>query len=300
MPANLISLSYRLRKANLWAYWFILPALVFYTVFILFPLLGTIQLSFVRWDGANPVKEFVGFRNYIEMFTDPITGLAFWHTLIWIVLSYCLQIGTALVISILISQIIGGRTFFRVTLFLPKVLSVAVVAVVWGRIYDPDIGIINTALEAVGLGSWTKGWLGDPVFVLPAIQVAHSWNGYGWYMVLYLAALQSIEPVLYEAADIEGAGAWQKFWYITLPGIRNVHTLVLILSMIASMRTFGTVWAMTQGGPFYRSEVISTHIFKTAFRGDKVGYGSAMALVLGIIVIAATFAMLRLRERQEE
>jgi ABC-type sugar transport system permease subunit len=118
-------------------------------------------------------------------------------------------------------------------------------------------------------------------------------------MVVYLAALQSIEPALYEAADIEGAGGWQKFRYITLPGISHVHTLVLVLSMIASLQTFGTVWAMTQGGPFKASEVISTHIYKTAFISNRVGYGAAMSLVLGMIIIGATFVMMKLRERRE-
>jgi raffinose/stachyose/melibiose transport system permease protein len=213
-------------------------------------------------------------------------------------MSFAFQISTALLLAVLISKILFGRTFFRVTLFLPKVLSVAVVAVIWGRIYDPFIGIINVVLKGIGILSEGKGWLGDPFWVLPAVQVAHSWNGYGWYMVIYLAALQSIDPALYEAAEIDGASGWRKFWHITLPGIRHVHTLVLILSTIASLQTFGTVWAMTRGGPFYRSEVIATHIYKTAFAGDKVGYGAAMSLVLGIVIIAVTVIMMRIRERR--
>ena len=179
-------------------------------------------------------------------------------------------------------------------------LSVSVVAVVWGRIYDPFIGIVNMALRGVGLDSVARGWLGDPTFALPAIQVAHSWNGYGWYMVVYLAALQAIEPVLYEAADIEGAGGWQKFRWITLPGIRHVHTLVLVLSMINSLQAFGTIWAMTQGGPFHASEVISTHIYKTAFGVNQVGYGAAMSLVLGVVIIAFTWVTMKLREEKED
>jgi raffinose/stachyose/melibiose transport system permease protein len=289
----------RLRRANLWAYFFVLPAFAFYLAFSLIPLAGTMGLSLYKWDGASPHKTWVGLANYVEMFRDPITGLAFLNTLIWMVMSYAIQISTALLLAVLIAAVARGQSFFRVTLFLPKVLSVAVVAVVWGRIYDPFIGIVNTTLRDIGLGSLARGWLGDTTFALPAIQIAHSWNGYGWYMVVYLAALQAIEPVLYEAADIEGASGWQKFRWITLPGIRHVHTLVLVLSMIASLQTFGTVWAMTEGGPFHASEVISTHIYKTAFMGNRVGYGAAMSLVMGIVIIAFTWVTMRLREEKE-
>ncbi len=289
-----------LRRANLWAYLFVLPALIFYGAFTLIPLGGTLYLSFYSWDGANPVKKWVGLANYAEMFRDPVTGLAFLNTLLWMLMSYAIQISTALLLAVLIAQVLRGQTFFRVSLFLPKVLSVSVVAVVWGRIYDPFIGIVNMALRGVGLDKVARGWLGDPTFALPAIQAAHSWNGYGWYMVVYLAALQAIEPVLYEAADIEGAGGWQKFCWITLPGIRHVHTLVLILSMINSLQAFGTIWAMTQGGPFHASEVISTHIYKTAFMVNQVGYGAAMSLVLGVVIIAFTWVTMKLREEKED
>jgi raffinose/stachyose/melibiose transport system permease protein len=294
------SLAVRLRRANLWAYLFVGPALLFYIVFTIIPLAGTLQLSFYKWDGAQPVKKWVGLDNYAEMFRDPITGLAFLNTLVWLVQSYAIQISTALLLAVLVAQILRGQTFFRVALFLPKVLSVSVVAVVWGRIYDPFIGIVNTTLRAIGLGAWARGWLGDATFALPAVQVAHSWNGYGWYMVVYLAALQAIEPALYEAADIEGASGWQKFRWITMPGIRHVHTLVLVLSMINSLQAFGTIWAMTQGGPFHASEVISTHIYKVAFGVNQVGYGAAMSLVLGVVIIAFTWVTMKLREEKED
>jgi len=294
------TLAVRLRRANLWAYFFVLPALVFYVAFTIIPLAGTLQLSFYRWDGANPVKKWVGIANYAEMFRDPVTGIAFLNTLIWMVMSYAVQISTALLLAVLIAQVLRGQTFFRVSLFLPKVLSVSVVAVVWGRIYDPFIGIVNMALRSAGLGALARGWLGDSSFALPAVQVAHSWNGYGWYMVVYLAALQAIEPVLYEAADIEGASGWQKFRWITMPGIRHVHTLVLILSMINSLQAFGTIWAMTQGGPFHASEVISTHIYKTAFGINEIGYGAAMSLVLGVVIIVFTWVTMKLREEKED
>ncbi|MGQ9629253.1 MAG: carbohydrate ABC transporter permease [bacterium] len=288
-----------LKRANLWAYLFIVPALAFYVNFGLRPLFGSLILSFYRWDGVNPIKKFIGFGNYAEIFKDPIALLVFRNTVLWIVMSYAFQISVALFSAVLIAKIARGKTFFRVTLFLPKILSVAIVGVIWSRIYDPFIGIFNIFLRAIGLGGIARGWLGDPVWVLPAVNIANAWNGYPFYMILYIAGLQSIDPNLYEAAMIDGANAWQQFWNVTLPGIRDINTLVLSLSLINSLRMFDTVWVMTQGGPFYRSEVLATHIYKSAFAADKVGYGAAMSIILGVLIIALTIIFMRLREKGE-
>lgn len=281
------------------AYYFILPALIFYLVFTLIPVGGSIYYSFFEWDGFSPIKTFVGLENYFQVFSDPAFGFAVRNTIIWIVMSLIFQISFALFLAVLIFQLMYGKLFFRTALFLPKVLSLAVVAVIWGRIYDPYIGIANGILNFVGLEHVARGWLGDPIFALPAVQIAHSWNGFGWYMIIYLSALQSIDPVLYEVADIEGAGGWQKFIHVTLPGIRPVHTIVLILSIINSLRTFDTVWAMTRGGPFYRSEVFSTLIYRAAFTEHRMGYGCAASFLLGIVIILLAGALARIRREKE-
>lgn len=284
-------------KEEIWIYLFFIPAILFYCIFTLKPLFGGIHVSFYQWNGIDPSKEFVGLGNYMEVLGDPRMYGAFIHNLIWITLSYIFQIFPALFFAVLISKITRGKTFFRTTLFLPKILSVAIVGILWGRIYDPNIGIINVLLGKIGLKSLTRAWLGDPSWVLSSVNIANAWNGYGLYMILYLAGLQIIDPVLYEAAEIDGAGEWHKFWNITLPGIRNVNFMVLILSFINSFKTFGVVWTMTQGGPFYASEVMSTYVYKMAFIANRVGYGATVAVILGILIIIPSAISLRLREK---
>lgn len=288
--------NYRI-KDEMWLYFFFVPAILFYFIFALKPLFGGIHLSFYQWNGIDPSKQFVGLGNYVEALGNPRMHGAFIHNLIWISLSYIFQIFPALFFAVLISKIIRGKTFFRTTLFLPKILSIAIVGVLWGRIYSPNIGIINAFLEKIGLKSFTRAWLGDPFWVLPCVSIANAWNGYGFYMILYLAGLQNINPVLYEAAEVDGAGEWHKFWNITLPSIRDVNIMVLILSFINSFTTFGVVWTMTQGGPFYTSEVMSTYVYKMAFIAMKVGYGATIAVILGILIIIPSAIFLRLREK---
>lgn len=291
--------KYRIKeKEEIWIYLFLIPAILFYCIFILKPLFGGIQLSFYQWNGIDSSKEFVGLGNYIEVLGDQRMYGALIHNLIWITLSYIFQIFPALFFAVLISKVTRGKTFFRTILFLPKILSIAIVGILWGRIYDPKIGIINVFLEKIGLKSLTQAWLGDPSWVLSSVNIANAWNGYGLYMILYLAGLQNINPVLYESAEIDGAGEWQKFWNITLPGIRDVNLMVLILSFINSFKTFGVVWTMTRGGPFYTSEVMSTYLYKMAFIANRAGYGTTVAVILGIFIIIPTVIFLRLGRKE--
>jgi len=285
------------KKDKVLIYLFFVPAILFYVVFTLKPLLEGIFLSFYKWNGINPLKEFVGLENYQKALTDSRIHMTLIHNLIWIILSYIFQILPALFFAVLISKITRGRAFFRTTLFLPKILSVAIVGVLWGRIYDPSIGIINVFLKKIGLESFARAWLGDPFWVLPCVNIANAWNGYGFYMILYLAGLQNIDPVLYEAAEVDGANEWQKFYHITLPGIKEVNIMILILSFINSFKTFGVVWTMTQGGPFYASEVMSTYVYKIAFIHHKIGYGSTIATILAILIIVPAIVSLKLRKR---
>jgi raffinose/stachyose/melibiose transport system permease protein len=281
------------------AYLFLFPALGLYAIFVLQPLAGSVYLSFFDWNGISPVKHFIGFANFAEALRDPIALLAFGNTLIWIGMSYAIQITLAFMVAVLISSAPLGRQFFRVALFLPKILSIAVVAVLWSRMYDPFIGIITNLVKQLPFINIGRGILGEPGLVLPAVNIANAWNGYPFYMVLYLAGLQSINPSYYEAAALDGAGWFQQLRHITLPGIRDVNTMVLSLSLINSLKSFDIVWAMTQGGPFYKSEVIATHIFKSAFSADRVSYGTAMSMLLSILIIGLTILFTRVRERTD-
>jgi raffinose/stachyose/melibiose transport system permease protein len=278
---------------------FLLPGLILYTVFMLYPMIDAVRFSFFDWDGASPSMNFVGIENYVQLTKDDVFLKSLGHNLLWVVLSLALMVVPTLVLAVLISRVKKGKMFFRAGFYLPSVLSLAVVGVLWSKIYDPMMGPINVFLKSVGLESLAKNWLGEPLFVIPALVIASTWAFYGLYLILFLAGLQSIDYSLYEAADIDGAGPISKFWNITIPSLRNTLNVVISMVIIHALKGFALIWIMTQGGPFYMSELVSTYVYKAAFSMNKVSYATAGSVVLGIIVIAFTIGFNYYRERTE-
>ena len=281
------------------AWLFILPAAIAYGAFVFSPFFQTIWLGFFKWDGANPVRTWVGIANYIQASRDPIFWRALSHNLIYLVLNLTLPVGIGLVLAALVASVRRGRTGYRFALFVPHVLSLAIVGIIWGQIYDPNIGIVNQALRAFGLEDLTRPWLGDPATVLVAIILSGVWHGFPFAFVIYLAGFQGIEPTLYDAAKIDGANAIQSFFNVTLPSLRNVTNLLISGAFIGSLTAYTLVWTMTKGGPFYASEVISTYIYKRAFENDEVGYAAALSVALAVIALSCTAAFIWLRERND-
>lgn len=278
---------------------FLLPGLILYSVFMLYPMIDAVRFSFFDWDGASPSMNFVGIENYVQLTKDDVFLKSLGHNLLWVVLSLTLMVVPTLVLAVLISRVKKGKVFFRAGFYLPSVLSLAVVGVLWSKIYDPMMGPINVFLKSVGLESLAKNWLGEPLFVIPALVIASTWAFYGLYLILFLAGLQSIDYSLYEAADIDGAGPISKFWNITIPSLRNTLNVVISMVIIHALKGFALIWIMTQGGPFYMSELVSTYVYKAAFSMNKVSYATAGSVVLGIIVIAFTIGFNYYRERTE-
>jgi raffinose/stachyose/melibiose transport system permease protein len=278
---------------------FIGPALVLYVLFMLYPMVDAVRLSFFDWNGSSPTMNFVGLDNYKELSKDTIYIKSLVNNLYWVVLSLMMIIAPTLALSILISKVKRGRTFFRTAFFLPSVLSLTVVGVLWNKIYDPSNGPLNMILRMLGLDSLTHNWLGEGHTVIPSLVVTSSWSFYGLYMVLFLAALQNIDHSLYEAAEMDGAGPLRKFWNITVPSLRNTMNVVMSMDIIYSLKGFGVVWVMTQGGPFYMSEVVASYVYKAAFSLNKVSYAVAGSVVLGMIVIVLTISFNFIRDRRE-
>lgn len=287
----------RRRRFDATPYLFLLPSLLLYVVFMLVPLVQTVGVSFTTWDGFT-APQYVGVQNYTDILGDPKFRYALWHNIVWTVITMVLAVGIALTLASVLSRLRAGRGFFRVTFFLPNVVSLSVVAVLWGQIYNPLVGPVNVILKNVGLGGLAHRWLGEPETVLPAINVANSWHSYGFYMVVLLAGLQAIDGALYEAAIVDGAGAWALFRYVTLPGLRNVLNLVLILAFINALKGFTLVWIMTQGGPVNRSELLATYIYRAAFLANQLGPAAAASVVLSVLVIGTTVIFNRLREEE--
>jgi multiple sugar transport system permease protein len=197
----------------------------------------------------------------------------------------------ALLIALLLSQDIRGVSFWRALFFLPSISSLVAVAMVWEWLYHPEFGLVNYALRLLGLDP--LGWLTDPSTALISVMIVNIWLGVGYQMVIFLAGLKSIPAAFYESALVDGAGAWQRFRYVTLPLLRPTTFFILVTSIIASFQVFALVFVMTEGGPLNRTDVVVYHIYKNAYDYLKMGYASAMAWILFLVILAATWLQFR-------
>lgn len=292
------------RSGHLWkwakAMLFILPALLFYIIFLFIPVCNTIQLSFYDWDGASSVMKFIGIENYKEIFMDDIFWKALSHNIFWIVFTIVVPVLTGFFLAVLLNQKgIRGRMLFKVTFFMPAVVSLVAVGIIFEWIYNPSFGILDRALKAIGLNLLALDWLGDPNVVLWALLIAGSWTYYGFCMVIYMAAFSGLDVSYLEVARIEGANPFQTFFYVVAPLLRNTTTLLVLNSLIGSFKVFDIVYVMTKGGPYYSSEVISTYMFRTAFNFSEVGKGAAISVVLAVIIACCSSAYLKYEERED-
>ncbi len=267
-------------------YAFVSIPLGLYAVFVLVPLLNAVYYSLTSWNGANPVKTFVGLDNYARMLGDPQVWGALTHNAVWIVLGSVIGISFSLMMAMLVSRN-RMRGFFSTAFFLPVLLASAAVGVIWSHFYAPD-GIINRILELIGLGALTNGWLGDPNTALIAVLLAGTWAGVGFSFVIFLAALRSVDQELIDASSVDGAGAWARFRNVTLPQINSVMTTVVILHLIAGFTAFDIIYVMTQGGPASSTELIATYGHRKAFRGSEVGYGAAVTMLMTVLALSTS------------
>lgn len=269
---------------------FLLPAFLLYLIFMIYPIIDSVNISLTNWNGLSPTYDFVGLKNYRRILQDKYFWNAISNTLFWVILQLVLISLPTLILAFMITKVKLGMSFFRAGFYLPSIVSFSVAAVIWGKIYDPQMGPVNLMLNGMGLDFLAKNWLGNPKTVLPALVVASSWVQYGLYMVLFITGLQSIDPQYYEAAELDGANAFQKFWKITLPFLRNSMNVVLTLIVINAFKGFSMVWATTQGGPFYKSDLISTYIYREGFSSNKIASGAAGGILLAVIIIGTTAA----------
>jgi raffinose/stachyose/melibiose transport system permease protein len=285
----------RLRRRNSWdAYILVAPAVIVFAFFVIYPLIRTVQLSLFEYELTAHTKTFVGLGNYVTMARDPVFWLSIRNNLIILVGSVVIQVGLGLVLAALLNRVIHrGRTFFRTVIFAPVVMSAVAVGVLWQIIYDPNVGILNTFLQTVGLPTPKQGWLGDPNLAIFMVLITACWQYTGFAMVIQLAGMQSVPPDLYESAMLDGANEFQSFIHVTIPMIRNVIFVAILLTMIGAFKVFDLVYVITRGGPAHNSEVLGTYIYYSAFTVDKAGYASALAVVL--LLFAMTVGLIQLR-----
>lgn len=243
-------------------------------------------LSFTSWDGISPTYHFIGLDNYVAVFHDRV----FWTSLInnakWLIGFGLVAVPAGLALAILFNHQLRGASLFKTMIFLPMTLSFVVIGQMWSWILEPRQGVLNMALRAIGLGGLAKPWLSNPALVTYALIGVALWRQISYAMILFLAGLKNVPTPLVEAAYVDGAGAWQRFWYVVLPLLRPATIIAVTVNIIDSLRAFDIIYVMTRGGPFYSSSVMANYMYIEAFNNYRMGYGSAIAVIQFIITLS--------------
>jgi len=279
------------------------PGVLGLILFILVPFLMALVLAFTNLRLGSPLPlEFVGFKQFLRIFTNPGFLRALANNLLFALVVVPLQTVLALSLALLLNQHLGGTVIFRTLFFMPVVFPMSLVAVVWILIYAPGPdGMMNAFLDLVTFGSWqARDFLRDPVLALPAIMLLSIWQGAGFQMVILLAGLQGISHELYEAAALDGAGRWQQFWNVTLPQLRNPLIFVMLITTILAFRLFDQVQIMTRGGPDNATTTVMYETVQAVFTRQQVARASAMTVIFFLVVLGVTWLQRRLVRQERE
>jgi multiple sugar transport system permease protein len=292
------------RREVLWAYAFLTPAFFFLLVLVLFPILFAFWISLHDWSLIPRDFPFIGIANYAEAFQDALTLKSLRNTLIYTIGAVPVAMVLSLSLALIMNQErLPLRTLFRTVYFIPVITSWVAVSFVWIWMFEPRWGLVNSFLGFFGITGIK--WLASPTWALPAIMIVAIWKGLGYNMVIFLAGLQGIPGVLYEAAEIDGANRWQRFWSITLPLLNPTIVFITVTAVIGSLQVFTPAVVMTTrqgeaGGPINSTRVMVYHIYATAFRYTRLGYGAALAFLLFALILIVTLIQLRLTQREVE
>jgi raffinose/stachyose/melibiose transport system permease protein len=292
------NMSAQRRQQAYYAILFIFPGLAVYLIFMVYPFLNTIYLSFTNWNGVAETKDWVGLSNYARMFGDGVVLKAFFNNVIWVILGTIVPVVIGLFLALILWSGAYGSLLFRTLFFLPFILPLVVVGIVWQWLYNPMFGPINNILSSVGLGQLSRGWLGEPNTALYAVLVAGIWGTFGFVVVVLLAALQNVDVSTVEAAMLDGANWFQRARHIIIPQIGPQLTLVTSITLIGGFSVFDLIFVMTGGGPGHASEVLATYTYKEAFEQNQAGYGSTLAVLITLLSLVSAVVFVRLRERQ--
>ncbi|MEC2158345.1 carbohydrate ABC transporter permease [Virgibacillus halodenitrificans] len=275
------------RKNRLVAYAFLLPNIIGFLVFIFIPVIASFLMSFTSWNGFGQI-EFIGFENYVNLIHDPNFRISFINSILFLLISVPITLFLSMVAAVALNKGIRFVKVFRTAVFLPYVTATVAVAAVWQLVFNPTMGPINGFLSSIGIDN-PPGWLTSPEWALFSVSIVYIWHSVGYYMVLYLAGLQSIPKNLYEAADIDGAGPISKFFNVTIPMMSPIIFFTTIIGVINSFKVFDFIFVLTDGGPGRSTHVLVYDIYNTAFKQFEYGYASAMAYVLFLLILIFTF-----------
>jgi multiple sugar transport system permease protein len=289
----------RARREDRTALGFLAPFVVLYLLFVIGPTVYAILLSLFNGSLVKPgLGSFAGLGNYAEALGSADFWSSLWHTIYFTILTTPPLVILAFIFALLADRARRGRWFFRFAFFVPYVLPSAVMALIWTWIYTPAIGLANSWLGAIGITA--PQWLGDPHWAMPSVAIATVWWTLGFNFILYLAGLQDIPRELYEAASLDGAGPFQQIFRITIPLLARTTTLVIVLQVIASLKIFDQIYLMTSGGPNFSTRPSLEYIYDQSFTNMRIGYGSAVSMLLFLVILAVSFVWFRISNAQQE
>ena len=279
---------------------FLLPGLLFYILAVFYPIEESIRLSFMKWGGKGE-KEFVGFQNYITMFHDKVFYTAFINNLIYLVIVVSMQLAVGLFFAILLTYMTRHVTLVKTLYYVPCIITTVAITQLFRSIYSTEpMGLLNQFLQAAGLGGMVTSWLAEVNTALAAVSIPEGWRFTGMYMVIFYAALVSLDPSVYEAAKVDGASELQILFKIKMPLIRDIILLTLTMCLTGALRGFDIPFLLTSGGPGNASELMSTYMYKKAFSSNQYGYGSALAVFIIVESILAVYLIRKVFTTKEE
>ncbi|HEY3411743.1 MAG TPA: sugar ABC transporter permease [Armatimonadota bacterium] len=281
------------RREALWGYLFVTPPLLGFLIFGFIPILMSLALAFAKWDMFRPPR-FAGVSNFARIGADEIVAKSFVNTLVFFI-GVPIGMALSLLLALALNRKIRGINWYRAIYYLPAVSSMVAIALLWQWIFNPEKGLLN--MELLKLGVKGPEWLQDPLWVKPALILMGVWGGLGPNLILFLAGLQGVPQSLYEAASIDGAKPWQQFLYVTWPMLTPTTFFISVMGAIGAFQYFGQIYIMTQGGPEHASTSYMFYLWQQAFTYYRMGYASALAWVLGIIIIGVTIVQFRVANR---
>lgn len=280
------------RRASWMAVFWAMPALLFYVLFALVPMFIALYLSFTQWNGLSP-EVWVGWKNWIALFSDSVTGHALILTFELMVLSWIIQTPLSLLLGVFMAGFQRYRSVLSVFYFIPLLFSTVAIGLTWESILDPNFGLLNTLLRTIGLPGLARGWFGDPNMAFYVIVALISWQFIPFHALLYLGGARQIPGEMYEAANIDGASSFQQFFSITVPQLKYTIITSTTLILTGSLTYFDLIWVTTGGGPGYATRILPLQMYITAFQSESVGYGSMLAVLLAVVGVILSFVLLR-------
>ena len=281
-------------KKNYWLY--ILPAILLIGTFVYIPIFQNFYFSLFKMNSYTDEKIFVGLSHYVRIFKDDVFYTSLKNNVLYAIISVICQVGIGTILAIILESRITGRfrNFYRNVLFIPSLVSVTAIGLLWYFIYNPNIGLLNSVLTRIGMENVTHAWLSDPSVAMYSIIAMSQWQYTGYIMVLILVAIQKIPGELFESAEIDGANGIQKALFITIPNIKEMLLVTSVITIIGAFKLFTEVYVMTGGGPYNTTQVLGTYLYQSAFMFDEMGYASAIAVIIFLITFTASIFQIRM------